>query len=558
MRASFVFQGVAYESNSRLSLSHVVLLATSYVRLLVLILQKVSCNRLIKAKGDFPPEPLTFDDCIQWCIRCPSISRTHEVTTGSTESASPVTRLFEFFSERLRLSDNSTVADHILEVLSILALQENGVLMEKLLDLSWVSLHTIYVHTGTEAEQGSLPCALSESVIRFGQQVSSSDLQSLRCVVERTVDKLYYNGIDTIKGLHHLRQGMLRHWGLVTASPTGHSLQRNQLASMIAELASLLESLSNSIRRKNEEEKKESETSTSHKRKKALPPSIIGLDAATFPDFYKLLTHVVVAATATLTPVLPQGPGCSPYNHIKESFALFRRLIELYRRHIAIFPRKTAATVSNVSKDMLSVAVSLLQRCVEWRNSQPLLSVRDREAGKHDPGAIRFLEQFIGTAASHTAGTILNLCDFLQSHEAAHVSRSTTLRFAAEKAARRIKDVSISHNLAPPSFIAGFENFESDQYSMQQTKGFHQLEPVNGPKEKQHVCPLFVNSEMGDESRRLQRDRSRLQKDDIVLDEKAGNESEDSFGAAGDWGDDSDEDSESSLNLHPNSPFLKM
>jgi hypothetical protein len=162
---------------------------------------------------------------------------------------------------------------------------------------------------------------------------------------------------------------MLRHLGLVTAAPAGLSRQRNQLANMIAELAYLLESLNSSIGSTHGEEKKESETSAPRKRKKVLSPSIIGLEAATFSDFFEILIHVVVAATATSNPVLQGGTVCSPYQSLQESFVFFRRLIEVYQRHVAVFPRMSAAVVSNVSYEMLSVAVSQLQRCVDWLNS---------------------------------------------------------------------------------------------------------------------------------------------------------------------------------------------
>jgi hypothetical protein len=174
--------------------------------------------------------------------------------------------------------------------------------------------------------------------------------------------------------------------------------------------------------------------------------------------------------------------------------------------------------------------------------------VQDREVGKHDPGAIKFLQQLINTMSSHAAGTILTLCDFWQSHAGAphgRLSRSSALRFAAEKAARRIKDVSSSHNLAPPLFSAAYGNLATDDYSWQPTKGFHHYEPMQEPKEKQGICPMPVNSEMGDESTSLRLDNRPLQlyqAGAILLSEEAGNNSEDSFGAAGDWGDDSDDD----------------
>jgi hypothetical protein len=496
-------------------------------------------------------DSLTFGNCIQWCDACPYISSGHEMTASDEANASSVSRLFEFFSERLRASDNSIVAYHILEILSVFALQENDILLEKVIELSWISLHTIYVHAGAGVDHGSLPYALAESTRRFGLNATSSELQSLQRVVAQTSTKLCHHGKDKINGLTHLKEGMLRHWGLVTASLTCFSRQRNQLSSMIAELAYLLESLDNSAGSKHEEEKKESEACTPRRSKLAQSPSIIGLEAATFPDYFEMIIHIVVAVTATLNPGLLVDSGYSPYHHLQESFGLFRRLIELYQSHIAIFPRKSASAISNVSKDMLSVAVSQLQRCVDWRNAQPLLSVQEREALKHDPGSIKFLQQLLDAVSSHTAGTVLTLCDLWQSREGAHVrlSRSTALRFAAEKAARRIMDVSSSHNLEPPSLGAAYGTFKSDD-SLPLTKGFHQIEAVEGTDKKRRICPMPVNSQQRD-PRHLRLD------DDSLCSEEAEDDSEDSFGAAGDWGDDSDdEDPETNVNLHSKTKLL--
>ena len=223
-------QSVAGEAYPQVSLSHVVLLGTTmYLRALVLILQNASSqNRCVNENG--VSEPLIIDQCVDWCDGRTFPGRNEN---NGTEVAAPLPRLFEFFAERFRVTDNSTVANHLLEILSILAFQDKPTLLKKLVELNWISLHTIYVHTGAGAsEHGCCPFALAEATRRFGLAATSSEQLSLRRVVDRTVHKLCHHGQNKIHGIEKLRQGMLRHWGL-EISTTGHSAQeRNQLSKM--------------------------------------------------------------------------------------------------------------------------------------------------------------------------------------------------------------------------------------------------------------------------------------------------------------------------------------
>lgn len=520
-------------------------------------MQNASHNR---ASGWKFSEPFTFDDCLKLCDTIGFL-----ISKPSSDDAcasSPLPRLFDFFAERLHVADISMVADHLLEILSILAMQGDCRILKKLVDLSWTSLHTIYAHTGTgTSECGRLPCALAASARQCELKATSRDQCSLRRVFDRTVFKLNRRDKNDLPDLTLMRRGMLRHWGLLLVSTSTFTFQKNQLLIMIAELASLLESVDGRAARKLDDGKSDSEISSTRKKKSIHAPSIIGLDAATFPVFFEMLIHIVVATAATLNARLLGSSHGSPYHHLSESFGLFRRLIELYQRHISIFPRKSVFSISNASKEVLSVAVAHLQRCVEWRSAQPLLSIREREAGKYDPGAIIFLEQFIDAVSSHTAGTVLSLCDFWQSREGAHFNlpRSTTLRFAAEKAARRMSDVSTAHNLVPPSFGVEIETIEVDD-TLQLTKGFHQIEQTQGLRDKCRICPTRINSKIeskSTESRRVSRLRI-VDEDELLFRDETDSDTDASFGAAGDWGDDSEDDkSGRSLNLHSNVPVIR-
>ena len=263
-------------------------------------------------------------------------------------------------------------------------------------------------------------------------------------------------------------------------------------------------------------------------------PAIIGLEAATFQDYFEMLFLVIVAMAASSGPTITSKKNsCSPYEHLVEMFGLFRRLLLLYQKHFVIFPRKTASCVISTAKDMLTVAVSLLRCCVDWRSAQPLLSIAERQSGKHDMGSIVYLQQLIDQTAAQTVSVITLFCGFWQSQDDDVVlSRCASLRLAAEKAGRIIKDISASHNLVPPSFdLAALDNQQSEEPTPP-PKGFHALD--SGSYSRQRKI------------RRLVEDKDEI----IAMDDASestnkedDNDSGDSFGVAGGWGDSEDCDS---------------
>lgn len=469
----------------------------------------------------------------------------------------PVEKVFGAFAERLRVADNSIVADSILEILSVLGHGANDELTDRMIEYSWISLHTVYADAWIENSKETLPFALSKTTRRLALNAMSSELQVLRGVVEKSVDKISVP--NRVFGLSHLRRGMLRHLGLLTRSTETIFLYREHLSSMIAELSSLCESLDSRSDNDHEEEKKEGETDMSATGLTGQSPSIVGLEAATFSDFFEMVVHGVVVTAAVSDPALLVGHkgGGSPYQHLHGLFALFRRLVELYQMHFPIFPRKTAAFVFSSSKDMLSVAVTQLRRCVDWRNSQPLLSIAERKVGKHDPGAILYLQQLLDKMSANTASTALSFCDFWQSQEGDDVrlSRCTSLRYAAEKAARSIKDIASAHNLASPSLDR--EEVDESEETVKSTKGFHHLGPDQFGGEY-----LFGARDRQPKLRRLCID----EEDEVMAEDDGSNiddddaTSGDSFGVAGDWGDESSEegsDDDLSLNLQSNFPLMR-
>ena len=549
--------------NSEICLSSVVRLGTSYLRLLCLLLQSVSDKQNTRSAE------LTFDQCIEWCGSCPEALQANvgAVTSDGrlTDTVPLLSKIFDSFSVRLHRTDNSVVASHILEILSVLATQGNMVHIERLVGLSWASLHTVYAHANGCFYYDSIPLSLHSALKRFRFGATSRELHTICQVLEKCVNAVSFCGRSEPCVLAHLRYGVLRHWGLLSATPVLLSSHFDHVSKLIAALNSLLQSVEEKIG-SDDEEKKSVEITTCRKSKSTRPPSIIGLEAATFPDYFDLVVNVVIGVAAVLEPGLSDGRATGPYYYYCDTCSKFRRLIELYSNHFALFPQKSIYCVFNASRDMLSVSLSQLHRCVDWRNAQPLLSVTEREAGVYDAGSIKYLHHLLDAMASHVAGAILSLCDFWQIQDThARLSKSTSLRFETEKAARVMRDVCVSHNLVSPSFdMQLLEPIEIDDL-MTGTKGFHQMDVTSrNQSEKCHVGGIPMNSTFtptpdGQQYRKRKRPEFKGAEEVLICEDivaKSDDESSYSFVVAGgDWGDASDDDE--SVVLHSDGPLRR-
>jgi hypothetical protein len=484
----------------------------------------------------------SLDVFVHWFNSCSVLLGT---AGAEGERLDPRRRTFHAFSEYLRVSENAIVANHILEILSILAMNSEVDLKRELTEISWISLHTVYVPTDDiAASDDSLPYALALTAQRFSLKARARPRLVLKHVLDSTVGKVNNRGRASGKGFDHPRHGLLRHWGLLTDSTMSVDMLVCHLSSLASELGLFLESLGTAVGDVSDSEEKKSDDGKNPKAPRS--PLLPGLEAATFPDYFEVVLNMVVGATATVEPGIKSAncvAECGPYLHLDELFCLFRCLIDLYAKRFLIFPRKSASIVLRGSREMLSAAVAQLQQAVDWRNAQPLLSAADKEAGQQDPGAIEFLQKLIDVVASHTVGSILSLCDFWQTDKqgSVHLSKSTSLRFSAEKAATSIKDISASHNLVHPSFDIPCGHHLCEEVSTK-TKGFHQME--SSLTKVQRKIPRdhsLVGMATPKQTSRLRMEEKK--------EERVGSDS-DSFGVDGDWGDDSDGNSETGgLNL---------
>jgi hypothetical protein len=376
--------------------------------------------------------------CEEWCDISHSVAMDRPLQSSRC-------RLFNFFGSLLPSAIYSVVSNHLLEILSIISLHDSDCRVDRLAELSWVSLRTVSVDSGIEEETYDfIPSILTEFMKRFDRRSTSIEEQVLYSVVSRTVSHL---GNTTSGNLQH---AMVRHWGMLLATDSA-VLQTQHLSRMIEEVELLLDSLNNTGRETESAEKMGLQNCRHRKLKRHEATLVMGLETATFPTYFETLLQIVIASSATLYPHLQENPDEGPYRHIQESFALFQRLVEVYKRHFRVFPRKCGFSVSRASKDVLAVATSQVNRCVAWRRDQPMLSANERNSTVCDPGAILFLQSFLDEVSLTTTATVTALCNFWQSMEDTQKNppKSATLRYAAETTAARIREVAASHNLVP-------------------------------------------------------------------------------------------------------------
>jgi len=202
---------------------------------------------------------------------------------------------------------------------------------------------------------------------------------------------------------------------------------------------------------------------------------------------------------------------------------------------------------------MLSVCEVQLQRCVQWRNYQPLLSVSEQQAGTFDPGTIKYFLRLLDVVASCTVGAVWTLFNSSRQPQqedlaAQHMAKMTSIRVAADKASHAFNEFSKTHYLPPP-FYALLEHLGITVHNNTKPSGL--ALPCDPAKQTGHDLdahkPVASRLEPKALDMELARDSDSSDDDD---DDDDDDNDDDSFAVAGNWGCTSnDESSDCSLNI---------
>eukprot|EP00429_Kryptoperidinium_foliaceum_P012611 CAMPEP_0176031836 /NCGR_PEP_ID=MMETSP0120_2-20121206/15703_1 /TAXON_ID=160619 /ORGANISM="Kryptoperidinium foliaceum, Strain CCMP 1326" /LENGTH=212 /DNA_ID=CAMNT_0017365139 /DNA_START=300 /DNA_END=938 /DNA_ORIENTATION=- len=208
---------------------------------------------------------------------------------------------------------------------------------------------------------------------------------------------------------------------------------------------------------------------------------------------------------------------------------------------------------------MLNVATFISTKCAQWRSSQPALSPEQREAEEFDPASVHFLSILFDALGTQVIGNLNILCDMIESiaettsdvmvesvpFGPGHGQKSKSLRAKIGRISAELNKQAQAHNLtiemgwAPDNDIGEYQEsrisrrkVEIKRFLAHDEDESDQLETSTGSGDIEHrdagrifdsTLPLSFN--LGDSG-----------------DDDEGSSEDNSFGADGDWGRDSEEE----------------
>ncbi len=564
-------------------------IVTSYFRIVLRVLESTrTCQGSIEPKERSSRSiPLlntkgaTYHECLQICGTGSGASESRDERAVVVETPSAEIAAFQKILGYLRECEDADISFLLMEILCVFAQRRKRELLDLVVDASWRDIHTIYSKTGGHSAQISL--AFVEVLRRF-QQTSPQRNQTSERVLLATVVKAALNQTKEFTRNSLLRHALLRHWGLITLSIETSGLRYFiHISKLIAELRSYLNSI-NEVQGDDFVATLANAAKVPTTSNDAVVPSIPGLTGASFAIYYELMLYSVVAMFAICPPFIASSTeACkraSPYQHLQQLMQSFSQLVGLLRENMRLFPRRLFLVFLSCCKHLMKLIVRQVRCCVDWRNSRPLLSFKEKAAGVDDLGSIHYLQDLLETCAANVPISILTFCKFIslqatgkRSFESEDSSTSEpedgaswafqlygkkvkVLASTAENVLFFLRDTAASHNLALSHQLAMKKTIllsqdGNDGELDQSDVGFHQLGGLNS-RSKKRLRRLTGSREHGS------RKKGGSEWDEVSSDEsslwsadgKSIKGSSTSFGVAGDWGDDSDSEvSTASLNL---------
>jgi hypothetical protein len=385
--------------------------------------------------------------------------------------------VFERITSLLHDVDDFPIAGGLLDIMFLLASSSGDeVLMNRVVDASFFVLQMRYTQTEPcSCSSSKVPYPVAEASRRL--QVASDAQQTLHIALDLTVAK----STSGCFGVH--RFNLMRHFGLLVGSH--FDMLEEHLHHFIVELESLVESIGSAKQQgmvddtnstepsrhpqpaASSPDAKADSPSSRSKSRKSTPPSrskskktasssIACLDKDTFADFFEAALDMSVACCILLPPatksIEESSRPCGPYFRLGSAAQFFRRLVKIYADDFAAFPRKSIMLVFQACRQMLTVMVSQLDQCVEWRNAQHLPKTSLELA--YDPGSMRYLGDLLDVLATCVVGSLFSLCQTWQNQSCNSqvLSKAKALRQLAEKTRRVLVNVALAHKLPLPRF----------------------------------------------------------------------------------------------------------
>jgi len=262
-----------------------------------------------------------------------------------------------------------------------------------------------------------------------------------------------------------------------------------------------------------------------------------GIDEETVPGitrnsvspFFEILVTIVVASLVMCLPSANKTIAeisdnvRTPYYDIQNLISLLIEIIDFFQQTCKVFSRNTVAMVLRICIIVIKVMEWQLSICIEWRNSRPLLTEEEEEAGFLDLASVSLLQPLIASYAN-CASVFAAFCDKIRlqatkkgGKKNKHLDKSldadmegeswiyatfqnsvATLLLRCEKFVVILRETSKAHNLRPPRFTDGVvdqvrEQMEDDIF----------FPPAAKKKNSNHDClggeEVFMDSGADDE-----------------------------------------------------------
>ena len=548
-------------------LSRIATLTGSYFRLLLLVME-------INLEG-------CSDDAIETCYcRYRSL---YQSIMGSeqplTDAIGTVVGRQESFNsvknslvKHLSKCRNMLIATEFLETLSVFALYSNTrESIQEMVGISWVALHSQFPSGDEPGCSISMPRAFLEALRRLSPAVfiENSKLRALKdTAVRETILKSALRRPKPFDESFFQLRCMVRHWGFLALAEKFCPI----CADHLHELYMTLQSFFSSVKELHHEKHKVRKDGGSSDDDEYIPPkpkqSVVrlalpeatgfGLGLKNYCTYFQILLDMTVSSSALFA--INDGPDWvdplnGPYRELCKIIETFGSLVDVYRKRIYAFPPQFLSAVLNACRSMLNVVAFQCTECIKWRSSQPAPTADQIEARTFDAAAVQYLGRIFDLFGVHVIGTLDSLCSFfIESTNGServtlapgHQQKVKALRVKTSKISLELEKYAAAHQLpSPRKAVAESENGQPSRKRRRiEIKGFLQFE--ESAEESEDTYQRAALSTAVQVNRSVTEHRASnndLYSSELTWDASTSDQ-DDSFGADGDWGRESEEELE--------------
>jgi hypothetical protein len=468
------------------------------------------------------------------------------------------------------------VATELLETLSAFALYSNTrESIQEMVGISWTALHSSFYACNDMECNAGMPWALVESLKRLspGVAVECSKPRALKdTAIRETILKSALRQSKTLEKSFFQLHGMVRHWGLLALAEKFSPICADHLHELFMNLQSFLSSMKE-IQVPRPRGKKDDGSSGDDeyippkpRQSTVRPPvpesTVPGLGFKNYFAYFQVLLDMTVSSSALFT--VNDGPDWvdplnGPYRELCKVVETFGSLIVLYQKRISAFPQQTVSVVLNACRSMLNVVSFQCTACIEWRSSQRAPTADQIEAETFDAAAVQYLGRIFDVFGVHVIGTLDSLCTFIVDFANAstriptigatfapgHQQKVKALRVKTSKVASELEKYASAHQLPSPRMV--LSELEIGQPARKrrriEIRGFLQFEESAEESEDTNRSAAFstvVPMSCGGTKLASSND---VYSSELTWD-AGSSDDDDSFGADGDWGRESEEELE--------------